>query len=108
MAPSMAAQLYTWLVVLAALVTIAIIVVANARRIAGELAARDVPVTEAEAEVVAVDRSNIWHAQVTFRLDDGREQTFETEWYPRYAAGDRGSIRFRGMHLERFTPRTDS
>lgn len=107
MAPSLLTQVYTWLVVAAAAVTIAIIIVANARRIAGEIAARDVPVTEADAEVVAVDRSNIWHAQVTFRLEDGQEQTFETEWYPRYSAGDRGRIRFRGVHLEQFTPVTD-
>lgn len=107
MAPSLIAQVYTWLVVLAAAVTIAVIVIANARRVAGELAARDVPVTETDAEVVAVDRSNIWHAEVTFRLADGEERTFETEWYPRYGAGDRGRIRFRGIQLERFTPQTD-
>lgn len=108
MAPGLLSQLYTWFVVLAALVTIAIIVAANARRVAGEAAARDVPVTEIDGEVIAVDRSNIWHAHVTFRLEDGHEQTFETEWYPRYGPGDRGRIRYRGVHLERFTPQADS
>lgn len=108
MAPGLLSQLYTWIVVLAAAVTIVIIIVANARRIVGEVAARETPVIETGAEVVAVDRSNIWHAQVTFRLDDGAEHTFETQWYPRYGPGNRGHIRFRGVELEQFSPQAEA
>lgn len=104
MAPNLFTQLYAWLVVLAAAVTIVVIITANARRVAGELAARELPVLDAAAEVIAIDRSNIWHAQVTFRLEDGEERTFETEWYPRYSPGDRGRIKYRGLALERFQP----